>query len=108
MLLTHAHAARAKYGPQYPEVTMQRRNLLANILRQAAGNAQLRAPMFLVDAHPDCPVNPLGQPVVADQGGQVAWKQTLQFQLLGNTMYQAVQEVLRSMQPKVRTPELGF
>jgi hypothetical protein len=34
-------------------VSKQRRNILQNILRQAAGEMQLRTPFHLVDLHPD-------------------------------------------------------
>jgi hypothetical protein len=46
-------AAREKLGKEYASVSKQRRNILQNILRQAAGEMQLRTPFHLVDLHPD-------------------------------------------------------
>lgn len=48
-----AAVAREKLGKEYPAVSKQRRNILQNILRQAAGEMQLRTPFHLVDLHPE-------------------------------------------------------
>lgn len=54
--LYHCPAAREKLGKEYAAVSKQRRNILQNILRQAAGEMQLRTPFHLVDLHPDVSV----------------------------------------------------
>jgi hypothetical protein len=54
-------AAREKLGKEYASVSKQRRNILQNILRQAAGEMQLRTPFHLVDLHPDVSANVLCQ-----------------------------------------------
>ncbi len=87
VVLTHAHAARDARGPtEYETFCRQRRNIVAQILRQAAGDvqvsgwvglprfgdrplpgprpAQVRNPIFVVDCHPACPKNSYGQPYV--------------------------------------------
>ncbi|GFR46255.1 hypothetical protein Agub_g7807 [Astrephomene gubernaculifera] len=86
-ILTHAHAARAAFGAQYDINSRQRRNILSQLLRQAAGDQQTRNPMFLADCHPACPTNPLGQPVIMDGPTAVPWKQQLLVQLVGYKSY---------------------
>lgn len=51
--LLHNRSARAKLGGEYAAVSKQRRNILQNILRQAAGETQLRTPFHLADTHPE-------------------------------------------------------
>ncbi|KAG2490023.1 hypothetical protein HYH03_011488 [Edaphochlamys debaryana] len=86
-VLTHAHAARAAFGGQYDINSRQRRNIVSQLLRQAAGDQQSRNPVFLADCHPSCPTNSLGQPVILEGPTAVPWKQQLLVQLVGYKSY---------------------
>lgn len=80
-VLTHAHAARTAFGAQYDINSRQRRNIVSQLLRQAAGDQQTRSPVFLADCHPSCPTNSLGQPVILEGPTAVPWKQQLLVQV---------------------------
>lgn len=80
-VLTHAHAARTAFGAQYDINSRQRRNIVSQLLRQAAGDQQSRSPVFLADCHPSCPTNSLGQPVILEGPTAVPWKQQLLVQV---------------------------
>lgn len=95
VLLTHASSARADLGPGYDTFVKNRKNILQNVLRQAVGDMQLRNPIFLVDNHPDCPKNALGQPIVLDGGNTLAWKSTITIMLIGYTLCELVQKMVR-------------
>ncbi|KAF5834447.1 hypothetical protein DUNSADRAFT_8909 [Dunaliella salina] len=64
VVLTHAHAAKAMLGPGYNQYSRQRRNIVVQLIKQAAGSAQLRNPVFVADCHPLCPNNSFGQLVI--------------------------------------------
>ncbi|WIA36062.1 hypothetical protein OEZ86_007418 [Tetradesmus obliquus] len=105
VVLTHANGAREKLGKEYAAVSKQRRNILQNILRQAAGEMQLRTPFHLVDLHPDCPRSASGQPLIFDQVGMlslsaVPWRQNLLVMLLGLHAYESAQELLQKKAAK--------
>eukprot|EP00775_Hariotina_reticulata_P001040 gene1040-1378_t len=105
VVLTHANAAREKLGDEYVTVSKQRRNIMQNILRQAAGDMQLRTPFHLVDLHPDGPKSTSGQPVIFDQVGMlslsaVPWRQNLLVMLLGLYCYETATELLQKKAAK--------
>ncbi len=41
VILTHAHACRAAHGSGYEQFARQRRNIMSQVLRQAAGDQQV-------------------------------------------------------------------
>jgi hypothetical protein len=43
VVLTHAHAAKAMLGQGYDQYSRQRRNIVVQLIKQAAGSAQVRA-----------------------------------------------------------------
>jgi hypothetical protein len=45
--------AREKLGREYMTVVKQRKNIVTNIIRQAAGEMQLRINLHSVDTHPE-------------------------------------------------------
>ncbi|KAL6759900.1 hypothetical protein V8C86DRAFT_2563689 [Haematococcus lacustris] len=91
IVLTHAHACRTAMGnAAYDTFTKQRRNIMAQVVRQAAGDAQVRNPLFLVDSHPSCPTNSFGQPVIMEGAQALPWKQVLMMQLVGYRLYESV------------------
>ena len=51
--------------------------------------------MFLVDAHPSCPTNSFGQPIIFEGASAVPWKQALLLQLVGYRLYETVQALFR-------------
>lgn len=63
VVLTHAHACRAAMGAGYEMYSRQRRNIMMQLIRQAAGDMQSRNPIHIVDCHPECPTNSFGQQV---------------------------------------------
>eukprot|EP00798_Chlamydomonas_sp_ICE-L_P010149 gene10149-8052_t len=95
VVLTHTHAARQALGAGYDMFSRQRRNILAQLIRQAAGDAQVRNPMHLVDCHPNCPTNSFGQPVILEGGQNVPWKQSVFMQLVGYRVYEEVQNLFK-------------
>uniref|UniRef100_A0A7R9V4P2 AIG1-type G domain-containing protein n=1 Tax=Chlamydomonas euryale TaxID=1486919 RepID=A0A7R9V4P2_9CHLO len=95
IILTHAHSARSMLGPQYDLYSRQRRNIMMQVVRQAAGDMQVRNPMHLVESHPDCPTNSFGQPIILDGENQVPWKQALYMQLVGYRLYEQAQALFR-------------
>jgi hypothetical protein len=46
-------AARDKLGKEYLTVVKQRKNITQNIIRQAAGEMQLRINLQCIDTHPE-------------------------------------------------------
>jgi len=96
IVLTHAHACRAAMGAQYDTFTRQRRNIVMQLIRQAAGDPQVRNPMYLVDCHPSCPTNSFGQPVILDGNQNVPWKQGIFMQLVGYRAYEEVSNLFKS------------
>jgi hypothetical protein len=51
VVLTHAHAAREALGPaQYDQYSRQRRNIVAQALRQAVGDMQVGKAILLASA----------------------------------------------------------
>ncbi|KAG2429457.1 hypothetical protein HYH02_014039 [Chlamydomonas schloesseri] len=96
-VLTHAHAARAAFGGQYDINSRQRRNIVSQLLRQAAGDQQSRNPVFLADCHPACPTNSLGQPVILEGPTAVPWKQQLLVQLVGYKSYNMATAVFKEL-----------
>jgi len=98
VVLTHAHACRAALGAGYDAYSRQRRNIVMQLLRQAAGDAQVRNPMFVVDCHPSCPTNSFGQPVVLDGAQSIPWKQVVMMQLIGYRIFEEVQQLFRDAQ----------
>lgn len=59
-------AAREKLGREYMTVVKQRKNIVTNIIRQAAGEMQLRINLHSVDTHPDVRMG-------RDGAGVVGW-----------------------------------
>ncbi|GIL74794.1 hypothetical protein Vretifemale_4702 [Volvox reticuliferus] len=96
-VLTHAHAARAAFGAQYDINSRQRRNIITQLLRQAAGDQQTRNPVFLADCHPSCPTNSLGQQVIQEGPAAVPWKQQLLSQSLGYKSYNAATALFKEL-----------
>lgn len=68
------------------------------LIRQAAGDAQVRNPMHLVDSHPNCPTNAFGQAIIVDGGANVPWKQNVYMQLIGYRMMEEVQALFKEAQ----------
>ncbi|PNW70794.1 hypothetical protein CHLRE_17g734300v5 [Chlamydomonas reinhardtii] len=96
-VLTHAHAARTAFGGQYDVNSRQRRNIVSQLLRQAAGDQQSRNPVFLADCHPACPTNSLGQPVILEGPTAVPWKQQLLVQLVGYKSYNVATSAFKDL-----------
>ncbi|GLI69475.1 hypothetical protein VaNZ11_014107 [Volvox africanus] len=96
-VLTHAHAARVAFGAQYDVNSRQRRNIITQLLRQAASDQQTRNPVFLADCHPSCPTNSLGQQVIQEGPSAVPWKQQLLSQSLGYKSYNSATTLFKEL-----------
>ncbi|GIL48193.1 hypothetical protein Vafri_4877 [Volvox africanus] len=96
-VLTHAHAARVAFGAQYDINSRQRRNIITQLLRQAASDQQTRNPVFLADCHPSCPTNSLGQQVIQEGPSAVPWKQQLLSQSLGYKSYNSATALFKEL-----------
>ncbi|KAJ9516545.1 hypothetical protein QJQ45_015102 [Haematococcus lacustris] len=89
IVLTHAHACRTAMGnAAYDTFTKQRRNIMAQVVRQAAGDAQASGGQ--PPCHPSCPTNSFGQPVIMEGAQALPWKQVLMMQLVGYRLYESV------------------
>jgi hypothetical protein len=60
---------------------------------------QIRNNMVVVDSHPDCPANSLGQAYVVDNNQQVPWKHSLLFSLVGVSLFGRVSSPPQALLP---------
>ena len=98
VILSHANACRDSMGPGYDMYSRQKRNIIMQLIRQAAGDGQIRNPMHLVDSHPNCPTNVFGQAVIVDGGANVPWKHNVYMQLIGYRLMEEVQSLFKEAQ----------